>query len=68
MSRKQLSQQPVYSVKGLNLKKYEREGVDISLLIATLGNTPTERLENNLEFLKFMNEAEKSRLARQKSH
>lgn len=45
----------------LDLEKYERQGVDISLLMANLKRTPTERVEINKEMLKFIEEARKSR-------
>ena len=65
MRQKQTSKQPVYSVNGLDLKKYERDGVDISLLTASLRYSPTERAENNKAMLLFIEEAKR---AREKNH
>ena len=45
---------------GLDLKKYEREGVDIGLLVSNLSRTPTERAENNRAMLEFIEEAKKN--------
>ena len=49
------------AVSKLDLKKYEREGVDISLLTSSLTRTPTERAETNRKLLEFMEEAKKAR-------
>ena len=49
-------------VKKLDLKKYERQGVDIGLLFSTLSKTPTERAEDNRALLGFIKEARKSRI------
>lgn len=46
------------------LKKYEDEGVDMSLLFSNLSRTPTERAESNKELLKFIEEAGKARAKR----
>jgi hypothetical protein len=50
------------------LKKYEKDGVDIGLLISSLAKTPTERAETNKELLKFKEEARKARLKRMYAH
>ena len=60
-----MSQEPpskvIYSLKGLDLEKYERDGVDISLLMSTLRKSPTERAETNKALLLFIEEAKKNR-------
>ena len=54
----------IYSIdedKSPDLKKYEDWGIDISLLISSLNQTPTERLKTNNELLRFMDEVQKIR-------
>jgi hypothetical protein len=43
------------------LKKFEREGVDIGLLVSSLLKTPTERAKTNRALLEFKEEARKAR-------
>lgn len=45
---------------GFDLKKYDDMGVDISLLLATLRKTPTERCQDNEAMLAFIQEAKKN--------
>ena len=52
----------------LNLKKYEKKGVDIGLLLSSLRKTPTERAETNKEMLKFIEEAKKARSKHAHAH
>lgn len=61
MAEEHPTKKPTYSLNGLDLKKYERDGVDISLLMSTLRASPTERAENNKAMLFFIEEAKKSR-------
>ncbi len=43
-----------------DFKKYEEQGVDISLLTSNLRRSPTERLEGNIEMLKLIEQAQKN--------
>lgn len=43
----------------LDLGKYEREGVDISLIRANLALSPTERLRNNKKLLSLIEQTHK---------
>ncbi len=43
-----------------DFEKYERLGVDISLLTSSLRRTPTERLESNIQLLKLIEQAQKN--------
>lgn len=54
-----------YSAKGVDLKEYEDWGIDISLLIYSLNRTPTERVEDNNQLLRLVDELAKSRAKRQ---
>lgn len=45
----------------LDLEKYEKDGVDIGLLMSSLARTPTERAETNRAMLEFKEEARKAR-------
>ena len=48
-------------LKKLDLKKYEQQGVDLSLLLSSLRSTPTERVENNKAMLLLVEEVRKNK-------
>ena len=60
MNQKDQKQPRRWNLSHLDMKKYEREGVDISSIISHLNMTATERLENALAFLKFVAEIRKN--------
>lgn len=41
-------------IKLLDLRKYADQGVDISLLVASLRKTPTQRIDDNNAMLEFV--------------
>ena len=61
MGRPQSESKRIELPPDFDIKKYEAQGVDISLLASSLKKTPTERLEDNKELLKFISEAKKAR-------
>ena len=49
-----------HPLRKLDLEKYEREGVDLSLLLSNLKKTPTERAENNKAMILFVEAVRKN--------
>jgi len=49
-------------VSHLDLKKYERQGVDISLIWSNFQRTPAERLQSNKNLLELIDHFQKKKL------
>lgn len=62
MSCMKQRQSPVnFSIEGLDLKKYEAEGVDISLITSNLQLSLSQRLKKNMQMLDLINQVRKQK-------
>lgn len=56
------------NMKDLDLREFEKWGIDINLLVSSLNKTPTERVEINNDLLRFKDEAKRAREKREKNY